>query len=154
MKNLGHDCSRIFIKRIIFKLIHRWPQLFWIYSIVGCRFLQGKDSAMFLCGLFVVLTSGIWHLTHVYWMNESLKEGNHVTDGKNPPSITSTCWWGQRQSVGPEFFVWKVAFYFPQALRSGVDSKAVVSKYWSVAQWQPWWNFHLSSIKMTEIRTM
>lgn len=152
MKNLWNDGSRIIIKCIIFKLIHIWPQLFGIYFILGCRCLQGRDSVMFLCG------PNQWNRTlKACLLKECIIEWRETCHWwkKNPPSITSICWWGQRQSASPELFCKEeLLLIFLKPWGQGVDSKAVVPRYGSVAQWQPWWNFHLSSTKMTEVRAM
>lgn len=111
MKNLGNDCSRIFIKCTIFKLIHSWPQLFWIYSILGCRFLQGKDSAMFLCGFFVVLTSGICLL------NEWIIEGRETCHWWKKSSFNNFCLLMRSKTVcRPRVFCIKSCFLFSSSL--------------------------------------
>lgn len=83
------------------------------------------------------------------WINERRKIRCLWWKKQQPPLITS--WWGQRQSAGTEVFLWrKLLFILPTPWEQGVDSK-VVPQYWSEAQWQPWWNFPLSSTKMTKL---
>lgn len=67
---------------------------------------------------------------HIYWINESVKEGNQTSlMTKNKTRLITSCWWGQRQSVGPEVFFCeeKLLLILSEPWEQGVDSKVDIS---------------------------